>query len=193
MRAVVLVHGVCTSRPEAEAWYAGLAPRLNLPGVDGVHLYEYGWVAAPLIRFEVYRHHAVKRFQTWLADLARRYGPDVTLDVIGYSFGSYLVGHAMTDAGGPRADFGSVVLMGSILSSRDDWSEREGHYRRALNIYSREDEVVRFSTIGQSGWKGFIARGLERDVSNTHAVGYEHPDYQRPGVAWDFAAGFLAA
>ena len=83
--------------------------------------------------------------------------------------------------------------MGSILSSRDDWTQREGHYRRALNIYSREDEVVRFSTLGQSGYKGFIARELERDVSNTHAVGYEHPDYQRPGVAWDFAVGFLAA
>src|SRR5262249_21995050 len=146
----------------------------------------HGWIFPPWIRFEVYRHRAVARFQRFVADTARRYGPDVSLDAVGYSFGSYLVGHSMTDAPGPRAFYSRVVLMGCILSSRDDWSERTGHYQRALNLYSREDEVVRFSTLGQAGWCGFKRAPV--DVGNTQAIGYEHTSYERPGPAWDVAA-----
>jgi len=198
-RAVVLVPGIHTTKREADAWKAGLEPRILVacPDVVRVLLYTQGWISAFAIRVPWIgagvRRRAIGRFQRWVAGTAQalkeEFRVEVQLDAIGYSFGSYLVGHSMSDAPGPRSFWGRVALMGSILSSRDDWSARAGHYQQALNIYSPEDDVVHFSTFGQSGWAGF--RRAPAIVRNRE-VFYEHGDYQRPGPAWKIATDFLA-
>jgi hypothetical protein len=198
-RAVILAHGIHTTKKEAEAWAAGLEPRLreNNPDIAAVLLWEYGWTSAFAVRFPwvggAVRRHLVGRFQGWVAqqlhELEEEHGRAVVLDAVGYSMGSYLVGRSMTDAPGPRAFFDRVVLMGSILSSRDDWSSRFGHYTQALNLFSSEDDVVKMSTFGQSGWRGFTKQ--PREVTNFECLGYEHGDYERPGPAWTAAANFL--
>lgn len=165
------------------------------PGILGVHPYLYGWLGAAAIRLPLLgpavRRAHVKSFQRWLAELTRLYGTDAQLSVVGHSFGTYLIGHAMTeDTGEPRAFFDRVILMGSILSSRDTWEERDGHYHHVLNLFSREDEVVRFSTFGQSGWCGF--RRPRGSVYQLPMPGYEHTTYLRPGVAWSHTAEFLS-
>lgn len=197
-RAVVLVHGIRTSREDAEMWGLRLGEQIRraCPDVLGVHLYEYGFLSAFAIRFPwvggAVRRRQVGRFQRWVAALSQRYGGDVELDGVGYSFGTYLIGRSMTDAPGPRSFWGRLVLMGSILSARDDWSDKTGHYARALNLFSAKDEVVHFSTFGQSGWAGFLSRTLAPNVRQMDVTPAEHEDYKGPGVPWDDAVGFLA-
>jgi len=198
-RAVILAHGLHTSKEEAEAWAAGLEPQLRAgnPEIVAVLLWEYGWTSAFAVRFPwvggAVRRRLVGRFQRWVAqqllELEELHGGGIVLDGVGYSMGSYLVDHAMTDAPGPRVFWDRVVLMGSILSSRDDWSDKAGHYTRAVNLFSREDDVVKMSTFGQSGWKGFTRR--PSSVIDFECPGYEHGDYERPGLAWSAAANFL--
>lgn len=196
-RAVILVHGIHTDKERAEAWGSALGARiiaLAAGGLIGVHLYEYGWLSGTAIRFPwvggAVREHEVARFQAWVADIARRYGPDVSLDAIGYSFGSYLVGHSMTDAPGPRSFWRKVGLMGCILSSRDDWSDKAGHYESVLNLWSHEDEIVRFSTFGQAGWKGFVQAPAAVQNFETDST---HGDYEQPGPAWKALLSFMAS
>lgn len=198
-RAVVIAHGLHTDPAKAEAMARPLGEAIlrRCPDVVSWHLYEYGWLSAMAIRFPWVGGHVrrreVGRFQAWVATLLQgliaEHGAGVQLDAIGYSFGSYLVGHSMTDQPGPRAFYNRVILMGSILSSRDDWSDKRGHYQRALNLFSSEDEVVQFSTFGQSGWRGF--KEHPTSVVDFECPKYEHDSYQRPGPAWLAAENFL--
>lgn len=197
-RAVFLVHGIRTSRPEARAWAGLFGEKIQAANSDvvAVRLYEYGWLSAFAVRFPFVGGHVrrreVGRFQAWFRDqvqeLEQLYGK-LAIDGVGYSMGTYIIDHSMTDAPGPRTFWDRLVLMGSILSHRDDWSDKAGHYQRAVNLYSREDDVVRWSTFGQSGWKGFKER--PSSVVDFECLAYEHGDYERPGPAWDAAANFL--
>ena len=196
-RAVVIAHGIHTSQERAESWMRPLAARIlrECPGVTACHPYEYGYLTGTAIRLPfigaAVRRHEVRRFQQWVAALARRYGPDVELSAIGHSFGTYLIGHAMTDEGEARSFFGRLALMGCILSSRDDWSDKIGHHTAVRNLFSHDDEIVRFSTFGQAGWCGFVC--APPDVENEEMKGFEHDDYTKNGPAWDALTDFLGA
>lgn len=197
-RAVFLVHGLHTSREEARAWAGPLGEKIQAanPDVVAVRLYAYGWLSAFAVRFPGVGGHVrrreVGRFQAWVRDqvqqLEQQHGK-LAIDGVGYSMGTYMLDHSMTDAPGPRTFWDRLVLMGSILSSRDDWSDKAGHYMRAVNLFSSEDDVVRWSTFGQSGWQGFKA--APTTVVNYLCPKYEHGDYEHPGLAWTAAANFL--
>lgn len=207
MRRLICVPGIYTTHREAEAWAESLGTHVmtTCPDVEGYHVYSTGWVGASTIGFpglgHVYRRRAVGRYQAWVSDLVqavyaedrRLDRPKTEIDVFGYSWGTYLVGHSMSDRPGPGAIYDRVVLMGSILSSRDDWRDKAGHYGRALNLYSREDQVVRFARLGPFGQSGAIGFTLApENVRQQEFPKYEHGDYQKDGPAWDRAAEFLA-
>lgn len=194
-RILLIVHGIRTNKKRAQAWMHPLRDKIMAaaPDIQAAYLFEYGFLGvlgfrAPLIGGHN-RKHFVRRFQRFVA-WARKRHPDAAVEVVGHSFGTYLIGHSMTDEGGPRAFYDRVVLMGCILSSRDDWTDKAGHYTRVLNLWSGKDRVVEFDTLGQSGWRGFIQ--APPAVQSLEMPGYSHTDYCAPGTAWEALTGFLA-
>jgi hypothetical protein len=209
-RAIILVHGIHTSKKEARAWMTPFAEVLKQtnPGVL-VFPYTYGYVLGTSIAFPVrgriVRRRAVRRFQKWAAQLVKRLGPDVELDAVGHSFGTHLVNESMVQDGGPRTFFRRVVYMGGIVSTRETFGRHDDHLDGVLNLYSREDEIVRLCPFGHCGWKGFkyhsvrtadgsfisIQHGIP--VTQIDMTPLEHEDYTLPGsTAWGNAASWLA-
>ena len=195
-RLIILAPGVATSKVEALTWTAALARRLCGPE-DGYATYRPGWIFPPAVRFAAYRRHYVRGFQRFVADAVLDYRPKV-VDCVTHSFGGWMAWRGMQDSGGPQAVFRRLVLMAPPVSSRSDPASVLGHVDRVACLHSREDEVIRFSTLGMAGCIGFAAGATagSPDANGAVLLNYdltplEHGDYTRPGPAWGVAEAFL--
>jgi alpha-beta hydrolase superfamily lysophospholipase len=191
-RLVIPVHGIHNSRRKARAWTALLAARLAGPGVL-VAPYLWGWLPALAIKAPWIAGWTERHYVTGLQRFARELKAENTgadLCLVGHSYGTQLSYGATGDEFGPGLKCARLVLMASIVSARERLADLKAHAGRLLNLWSPEDEVVKFSTIGLSGWQGF--RNADgKQIVNLEMSKYEHADYEAPGPAWEAAAAFL--
>ena len=194
-RILLIAHGLRTDKKRAQGWMHPLRDKIlaAAPDYEAAYLFEYGFLGvlgfrAPFIG-GANRKHFVTREQRFVA-WARKRHPGADVDLVAHSFGTYLADHSMHDDGGPKAFYNRIVLMGCIMSSRDDWKDKAGHYGPVLNLWSASDQVVEFDTFGHAGWRGF--NDPPSAVRNEEMPGYSHTDYCAPGKAWDETVKFLA-
>lgn len=192
---IYIVHGIRQHPIAANAWMNRLAAVITAASPTAwVRLHMWGFLGAmPWRLSRRVRRAQVRRLQQRIAD-DRVMFPNATIDAIGHSAGTYLLWHAMTQEGAPRAIFRRLVFMGGIVSSRETFERQIGHVDSLLNLYSREDEVVAVSTFGQSGWHGFkeqVRPFAEPHLHQMDMTPFEHDHYERHGAAWQKAVEFL--
>jgi hypothetical protein len=193
---VILVHGIHTSKREAREWMRKMGLYLSraIPGLE-VLQFKYGWISGISVRLPIWgwfsRRRKTRKFQRFVARAVKERGPETHPDVVAHSFGTWLAHHSMTK-GGPKTFFRRLVYMGGIVSSREDFRAEEGHYEKVLNLYSRNDMVVRYSLFGHCGHRGFINASTLR-VQSVDVTPAEHGDYIKPGRMWGEAGEFLTA
>lgn len=195
MNPVILVHGIHTSKTEARAWMRDMGAYLKrvIPEIE-VHEFRYGWTSGVSVRLPVWgwfsRRRKTKKFQRFVAELAKKGGNAGHADVVAHSFGTWLTHHSMTK-GGPKTFFRRLVYMGGIVSSRENFEAEQTHHERLLNMFSRKDDVVRFAPFGHCGYRGFLNVGAR--VKNLDMTPLEHGEYLTSDKVWTKAADFLAA
>jgi len=194
---IVMLHGVREDRAEAIEWMGALGRRLAAV-VEGARVvpFIYGWTAATSVRLPLIggfvRRGLVRRFQGFVTRLLAQGDPTAAVDVVAYSFGTWIAQESMTFAPGPKLFFRWLVYMGGIVSSRDDFADEAGHFERVLNVHSRGDDVVRLAPFGHCGYRGFVRAPKDR-VGNVDLTPLNHRDYQRDGLAWDEVVEFLSS
>jgi len=128
----------------------------------------YGYRSANVLRNEEEKAEIVEGFRSWLIDVRKEYeGP---ISIVAHSFGSYIVGRYLSNAGDISEKFECVILCGSILTTNFDWGDfiDRGIVGRVLNTISEEDEWVRYipdggirflakdDLFGAAGKSGFV-------------------------------------
>lgn len=215
-RVVILVHGIHTSRKDADRWMGGLERflRERLPAPqqvksadgrrwatsvgDDIVQFRYGWTSGIMIRRLSFigwlsRRRRTKKFQKLVARLRRRNSSPLHVDVVAHSFGTWLVYYStLKGKKRLRTKLGRVAFMAGVVPTRATFHPEA--FERVLNLYSREDDVVRLASyagFGRSGVHGFAASD-DAGVKNVDLTPFEHDHYLNPlSKAWDLVADFL--
>jgi pimeloyl-ACP methyl ester carboxylesterase len=192
---VILLHGIHTSRKEADEWMPELAAFITSRTGLRTHLFKYGWTSGASIALPgigwAGRRRKTRKFQRCVQRLQRSdirgIGP---IHVVAHSFGTWIARYGLIR--GPeelRPRFGTFVMMGGIVHAADRFTE--GRVGRVACLYSRDDDVVRlapgFGDCGRQGLRGADGGRLV-NVDCTPAA---HRDYTRQGPAWEAVAGAL--
>lgn len=161
---IVPLHGI---RTHADGWLPRLCLSASTSGW-AVAPYVYGYRSANVLRNEEEKAEIVEGFRSWLIDVRKEYeGP---ISIVAHSFGSYIVGRYLSNAGDISEKFECVILCGSILTTNFDWGDfiDRGIVGRVLNTISEEDEWVRYipdggirflakdDLFGAAGKSGFV-------------------------------------
>lgn len=171
----------------------------TIPNVEVVS-FLYGWTSGLGIRLPFYglwtRRRLTKKLQKFLVRQLRREPPGTQVDAIGHSFGTWLIHRSMTYKGRVKAFYRRIIYAAGIVSSRENFEDEAGHYSGILNLYSREDDVVRLAPFGHAGYNGFFyadrpGEPLRVHVINADMTPFEHDDYTQPGKAWELTLKFL--
>lgn len=159
---VIPIHGIRT--------HADWLPQLTLQAsLDGwaVAPFVYGYKDITILRNQKEKDAVQEAFRQWLSTIRRSYsGP---ISIIAHSFGTYIIGRYLSEAGDISATFESIILCGSILNTAYDWTPLFNNNKvgRVLNTISEKDEFVKFlpdngiavlakdSFYGQAGVAGF--------------------------------------
>ena len=162
---IVPIHGI---RTHAEGWLPHLCLSATTSGW-AIAPYIYGYRELSILTSTKDRTQVVEGFRDWLIDIRRKYeGP---ISVIAHSFGTYVVGRYLMQAGDISEPLDAVILCGSILTRDYDWSKHldEAVVGHVLNTISEKDEWVKFmpdggipllagdDLYGDAGWSGFTA------------------------------------
>jgi hypothetical protein len=196
---LVIIHGIHTSKNDAESWMPALGKHVSKGTDIEVLHYRYGWRSGVMMRFPgigwFSRRSRVRGFQKFIKGLRKNYAvADVNprIDVIAHSYGTWISHYSMTKGKlKNRTSYNRIVYMGSIVHQDQDWAFVP--VEKALNLYSPKDKVVAIAPgFGESGERGFDhADGLR--VKNLNLKTYSHADFLSPGKAWDEARKFIKA
>lgn len=165
-RVVFVLHGIrATNRTWVKQTIDAITARW--PSVKAIGD-QYGYISA--LRFAIPMTR--RRHLTWFQDAyseALAHNPRATFDFIGHSNGTYLFGESLRQI--PGMSFNRAVLVGSVLPSEYDWSERmQSGQIQALRVdgSSRDWPVgwlcsalrgLGMTDVGTGGFDGFIAAG----------------------------------
>jgi len=126
-----------------------------------------------------WRNSQVRKFQKYIAWIRKVYGPNVQIDIVGHSFGTYKAHYSMMlETDQPKSFYRKLVLIGAAVSSRFKPGEAAGHFTEEHYLYSEDDDAIASSPIGNAGWAGpFYTDGIS-------ILGYDfspsgHSDYFR--------------
>jgi hypothetical protein len=110
---VITVHGIRTFGE----WQDRLGKLLEQaePGIS-VHHYRYGYFSVVAFMVPLLRWFVVRKFRDDLRDLLRR-DPEARVDLVGHSFGTHLIAHALRGLHSEGLNFRihTVLLAGSVL------------------------------------------------------------------------------
>jgi len=155
---VVTVHGIRTFAP----WQERPAKLLKEsdPSINSIS-YKYLYYSA--VAFWTPRLHQleVRKFRKEL-NVLRMNHPNARLDLVGHSFGTHLIGHALRQLSGEGINLriDTIILCGSVLRSDFPWRGLidAGRVRRVINECGENDIWVKVSQIrgfGMAGFTGF--------------------------------------
>lgn len=162
---IVPIHGI---RTHAEGWLPHLCLSATTSGW-AIAPYIYGYRDLSILTSTKERTQVVEGFRDWLIDIRRKHeGP---ISVIAHSFGTYVIGRYLMQAGDISHPLDAVILCGSILTRGYDWRKPldEAVVGHVLNTVSEKDEWVKFmpdggipllagdDIYGDAGWAGFNA------------------------------------
>lgn len=204
-KVVILAHGIGTSRKEflgPTGWGTRFKQFIETRGKGRVLVVPVFWGR---LRFFMagrwmagyfgrrMKRRAVQRIQRVVAEQAQLH-PKAVINFVGHSLGTWLGYRAMfTETAYPKAFFDDVVLMATVVSSRENFVRTAGHFRQLWNLYSKSDEITRFNPYGHAGFRGFLVEGPlgdgKRKVVNIEYPDYEHTDYiygEKSGANMDF-------
>ncbi|TFW18297.1 DUF6932 family protein [Duganella callida] len=136
-KLVIPIHGV---RSDA-SWMAKFTFLASNAGWV-VAPFMYGFESGVIITDEKRKAQVVNDFRLWLDDVRKNY--DGTISIVAHSFGTYIVGRYLEDAGFLSDGFCGIVLAGSILNSEYPWHEvlEFGDVSMVLNTKSDNDQWV---------------------------------------------------
>ncbi len=195
---VLALHGMNTRG----AWQEELNWRVSMTygRMVPVAIYKYGKILpGAVLRFRQ------RRIMAGLIERIRRLAGETSTsgfgdrpDVLAHSFGTWLLGHALTAY--PKLRVGRVILLGSILRPDFDWSSliKRGQVQAVLNHHGTADGWVRIAQrfipcSGPSGRRGFD----DPAVLNRPAKDFGHSqffeDHVLPGLFKTVWGPFLTA
>lgn len=133
------------------------------------------------------------------AEALARY-PKAEFSFVGHSNGTYLLAKALQDY--PQCRFKHVVLAGSVIATRYDWTQfiRRGQVRKVLNYVASADwvvaffpkaiEMLRLQDLGSAGHDGFRVSSTESLVEEIRFVKGGHGAALRE-ENWDAISHFV--
>lgn len=201
---VVIVHGIHQSRHEAGEWmgwmsdYLETRAKLANTSFAFAH-FKYGWTSGASIALPLWgwlgRRGKVRRFQRFVLEARQRYGADLPVHVVTHSFGGWIARYSLVrgkDEMRPRLS--TLVMMASPTHARDRFTC--GRVAQVWNLFSREDNTIRFARSIGFGGAGLIGLLIaDEDAARLHNVDktpFEHHDYIRGGKGtWDKVADIL--
>jgi pimeloyl-ACP methyl ester carboxylesterase len=138
-RLVIPIHGI---RSDAE-WVARFTLRASMSGW-AVAPFLYGNQPVTVLRDKDKKKALVREFRLWIDEIRKMH--DGPISIVAHSFGTYLVGRYLSEAGDLIAHFEGVILAGSILSTEFSWGRHLDNetVRMVLNTRSLEDEWVKY-------------------------------------------------
>jgi CheY-like chemotaxis protein len=185
---VITVHGIRTYGE----WQARLEKLVAMrePNIQFCH-FRYNYFSMLAFWFPPTRWLQERRFARELREIVVRLAPD-RLDLVGHSFGTYLVGWALRRLG-KNIQVHTVVLAGSVLRSSFYWADLLSHsVRRVINDCGARDTVLLASqflvlSTGMAGRIGFVSM-TGHDFSNRYSLfghgGYFNDASGRPSDAY---------
>ena len=144
---VIPIHGIRTFAD----WLPQFTFTLSSSGWS-VAPYVYGYKEATILASENEKKAVVEGFRDWLANIRESY--DGPISIVAHSFGTYVVGRYIEEAGDLLENFASIILCGSILNTEYDWAKHLNSYKvgAVMNTISEEDEWVKFMPDGGYGY-----------------------------------------
>lgn len=113
-KLIIPIHGI---RSDA-SWFGRFSFLATTSGWS-VAPFSYGFESGGILWSEDDKKKVVDEFRIWVNDIRKSYSGSIS--VVAHSFGSYIFGRYLRDAGDISESFGGVVLTGSILNSSYDW------------------------------------------------------------------------
>ncbi|MGK9417382.1 alpha/beta hydrolase [Pseudomonas cedrina] len=136
---IIPIHGILT--------HADWMPHLTLlASASGwaVAPYVYGYKNVTLLSNSAEKRRIVEGFRDWISIVKDNY--DGPISIVAHSFGTYIIGRYLTDAGDISEKFDAIILCGSILSKNFSWGTylTSAKVGKVLNVISENDEWVKF-------------------------------------------------
>lgn len=137
-KLVIPIHGI---RSNAD-WVPRFTLMASLAGWS-IAPFVYGFESGSILRDEKRKGEVVNEFRVWINEIRKIY--QGTISIVAHSFGTYILGRYMQDAGFLGEQFCGIVLAGSILHTGYPWAEHLNHQRviTVLNTTSANDEWVK--------------------------------------------------
>lgn len=177
---VITVHGIRTFGNWQERLESLIRAAAQKDGKDITVLnYKYGYFSAFALLSLTLRFLTVRRFARALADVARQ--PWDRIDIVAHSFGTYLVALALRSLSSSQVlKIHTVVLAGSVLPARFDWSTLIPHrVARVINECGTNDNVLWLSQavplLGMAGRTGF--NGMTGAALRNRFFAFGHSGY----------------
>lgn len=166
-RLVIPIHGI---RSDA-AWVPKFTLHASTAGW-GVAPFIYGFESGLILGDENRKAAVVNEFRLWLNEIRSTYKG--TISIVAHSFGSYIVGRYLKDAGALAEQFGGIVLTGSILSPDYDWRSilNKEVVTMVLNTRSANDQWVK---ILPDGGLPFLAKDALMGKAAVDGFKNSHP------------------
>jgi hypothetical protein len=103
----------------------------------------YGFEKGFILGNESRKVEVVEEFRLFLGEIRNTYRGSIS--VVAHSFGTYILGRYLSNAGHLTETFGGVVLAGSILNTDYDWASllNQETINMVMNTRSKNDEWVK--------------------------------------------------
>lgn len=113
-KLIIPIHGI---RTDAD-WFNRFSFLATTSGW-AVAPFRYGFESGKILWSEDGKKRVVGEFREWVNEIRKSFSGSIS--VVAHSFGSYVFGRYMKEAGDISESFGGAVLTGSILNSDFDW------------------------------------------------------------------------
>jgi len=136
-KLVIPIHGI---RSEA-IWLSKFTLLASTSGWS-VAPFMYGFENGLILADEAKKKAAVQELRMWIEEVRSQF--DGSISIVAHSFGTYLVGRYLKEAGDISSNFAGVVLAGSILCTDYPWDGILDNFTVAavLNTRSENDQWV---------------------------------------------------
>ncbi|MFQ2197037.1 hypothetical protein ACK33S_03710 [Aeromonas hydrophila] len=177
----ILVHGVMTEGD----WQEKLSHNLEMNG-HVVYTYKYRSFSPLKILFPITRERQASHFKKWFDSILIK-NPHSTLNIIGHSFGTFLILNAMENTSvNSLVKVRNIVLLGAVIQRTYDFSDLKRKFlvKRIINDCGTNDTPLILSKalcwgLGHAGRVGFSSNAIisNRYFKAGHSIFIEIPDY----------------
>ena len=174
---IITVHGIRTKGDWQDELEVLLGAR---PGLQ-VCKFTYGYFSAVAFLIPVVRWIVAGRFRRWVLPKLHQLSPDVRVDIVAHSFGTYLVAKSLPYLPANRK-IGTIIFAGSVLKPAFPWYiyTENGRVGRVINECGTRDNVLVLNQfvalfMGMAGRVGFNGIVGERFMNRYHP--FNHGQY----------------